>query len=208
LKNVPDVQETVRIMSEDKPDEAVDSDQAADKTEVKVMHVQTRFTTMATRTGGMARKEAMDRADTFVEKIAEKYPDWVDKDMKVLVEIIARIKSEGGFTQETYDDAYRGSCRVRDLGGTFGYELTTKVGDSLCELIFRLAEGKLYSQEALDTHMNALRLVCTPQFRGVPVSSLTDLTDSLAKLVNNYPDPDAELKRADAERRAKLVKSD
>lgn len=176
--------------------------------EVKVMHVQTRFTTMATRKGGMTRQEAMNRADTFVEKIEEKYPDWVNKDMVELVKIITEIKKHGGFTQETYDSAYRGACRVRDLGGTFGFDLTTKVGDSLCELIFRLAEGKLYSQEALDTHMNALRLVCTPQFRGVPVSSLSELTDSLARLVNNYPDPDAHLKRQEAEKRASLVKPD
>ena len=180
----------------------------SDAPEVKIMHVQTRFTTMANRKGGMSREEALERAETFVENIAEKYPDWVDKDMRALVEIVAWIKAEGGFTKETCDLAYRGACRVRDLGGTFGYELTTKVGDSLCELIFPLAEGKMHSQEALDTLMNALKLVCTPQFRGTPVAALKDLTDSLAKLVNNYPDPDAALKRAEAEKRASLVKPD
>lgn len=184
------------------------SDGPVEKPEVKIIHVQTRFSSMANRAGGLTRQEAMDRADTFVEKIEEKYPDWVDKDLKELVEIIAGIKKIGGFSQENYDAAYRGACRVRDLGGTFGYALTTKVGDSLCELIFRLAEGSLYSQEALDTHMNALKLVCTPQFRGVPVASLQELIDSLGKLVNNYPDPDAKLKREEAERRASLVKPD
>jgi hypothetical protein len=193
-------------MSEDETPKAGASDQPVDKPEVKIMHVQTRFTTLANRKGGMTREAAMERAETFVENIGEKYPDWVDKDMKTLIEIIAGIKAKGGFDKESYDAAYRGACRVRDLGGTFGYELTTRVGDSLCELIFRLAEGSLYSQEALDTHMNALKLVCTPQFRGVPAASLKDLTDSLGKLVNNYPDPDAQLKRAEAEKRASLIK--
>ncbi len=195
-------------MSDDKPKDASAADQAKGAPEVKIMHVQTRFTTMTNRKGGMSREEAVERAETFVEQAVEKYPDWVDADMRALVAIVARIKKEGGFTKETYDEAYRGAGRVRDLGGTFGYELTTKVGDSLCELIFRLAEGGLHSQEALVTHMNALRLVCTPQFRGVPAASLADLMDSLKKLVNKYPDPDAELKRAEAERRASLVKPD
>jgi hypothetical protein len=195
-------------MNEEKTANENASDEPADKTEVKIMHVQTRFSSMANRAGGITRQEAMERAETFVEKIEEKYPDWVDKDMKELVAIIAGINKNGGFSQETYDAAYRGACRVRDLGGTFGYELTTKVGDSLCELIFRLAEGKMYSQEALDTHVNALKLVCTPQFRGVPVTALQELIDSLGKLVNNYPDPDAKLKREEAERRASLVKPD
>jgi hypothetical protein len=195
-------------MSDDKTAKTDGPDKPAEKPEVKIMHVQTRFTTMANRRGGMDRDEALERAETFVENVEEKYPDWVDKDMKELAKVVAQIKAEGGFTKDSYDSAYRGACRVRDLGGTFGYELTTAVGDSLCELIFRLAEGNLHSQDALDTHMNALKLVCTPQFRGAPVSSLTDLTDSLAKLVNNYPDPDAQLKREEAERRASLVKSD
>jgi hypothetical protein len=195
-------------MSDDKTPKEAASDKPAAAPEVKIIHVQTRFTTMANRKGGLSRDEAMERADNFIGNIEKKYPDWVDKDMKDLVEIIAGIKKDGGFNDETYQASYRGACRVRDLGGTFGYELTTKVGDSLCELIFRLAEGKLYSEEALDTHMNALRLVCTPQFRGVPVASLNDLMDSLAKLVNNYPDPDAQLKRDEVERRARLVKSD
>lgn len=193
-------------MTEDKTTDAGDTPKPPASPEVKVIHVQTRFTTMANRKGGMSREDAMQRAETFVETVEQKYPEWVDKDLTTLMGIIAQIKKEGGFTPESYDAAYRGACRVRDLGGTFGYDLTTKVGDSLCELIFRLAEGDLYSEEALDTHMNALRLVCTPQFRGVPISSLKDLTDSLAKLVNNYPDPDAKLKREEMEKRASLVK--
>ncbi len=193
-------------MNDEKQENTEIAKETENTSEVKIIHVQTRFAAMAGRKGGMAREEAVERAETFVEKVEEKYPDWVDADMRSLVEIVARIKTEGGFTQETYDLAYRGACRVRDLGGTFGYDLTTKVGDSLCELIFRLAEGELHSQDALDTHMNALKLVCTPQFRGVPVASLKDLTDSSAKLVNKYPDPDAALKRAEAERRASLVK--
>jgi hypothetical protein len=40
------------------------------------------------------------------------------------------------------------------------------------------------------------------------MASLNNLMDSVAKLVNNYPYPNAQLKREEVERQARLAKPD
>lgn len=186
------------------PDES--SGDARDKPEVKIMHVQTRFAAMASRQGGMPRSDALGRAETFIGNIEGKYPAWVNKDMEMLVAQFDQVHAEEGFTVETHEKTYRLAGRIRDLGGTFGYNLTTSVGDSMCELIFRLAEGQTYSRDAIDAHVNALHIVCTPQFKGVPLSSVSELIDSLSKMVNGFPDPDAVFKAKKERERSRLKK--
>ncbi|MDA1311231.1 MAG: hypothetical protein O2985_16705 [Proteobacteria bacterium] len=185
-------------------DDNTDAGDAPDKPAVKIMNVQTRFTSMASRKGGMARSDALNRADTFIGKIEEKYPAWIDRDMRELVRHIEQVHADDGFTAATYEAVYRKAGHIRDMGGTFGYHMTTSVGDSMCELIFRLGEGKHYSRQALDAHMDALRLVCTPAFKDVAVSDVQPLMDSLEKLVRKYPDPEAGLKVKAERERAKL----
>lgn len=170
------------------------SDNGGEKTEVTGMNVVTRFSAMANRPGGMPRDDALSRAETFIANIEVRYPEWVKSDMTKLVAQVEQIHVDEAFTDETHEAIYRQAGRIRDLGGTFGYDLTTRVGDSLCELIHRLAEGDHYSREALDAHIEALKIVCTPDFKGVPVTGAKELTDSLEQLVNRFPDPDAALK--------------
>lgn len=193
-------------MSDDENAKKAGADASENKREVKILHVETRFSTMANRKGGISRKDAVKRAETFVEHAGGEYPSWLDRDMKLLIEAFEHVHAAKGFTPATHDATYRCAGQIRDLGGTFGYPLTTSVGDSLCELIFRLAEAKLYSREALEAHTNALKLVCTPNFKGVPASAVGELMDSLEKLVSTYPDPDADLKEIAQADRARLRK--
>lgn len=174
--------------------------------EVKIMHVQTRFAALASRPNGMSRDEALDRADTFIENIEPKYLEWVERDLAKLTEVVDLIHKAKSMSKEDYQSAYRKSNHIRDLGGTFSYDLITVVADSMSELLFRLGEAERYDQAALVAHMNALRLVCSSQFKGVKPDAVGDLIGSLQKLVAKYSDPDAELKEAEQRRRKEWEK--
>jgi hypothetical protein len=136
-----------------------DAGNAPDKPAVKIMNVQTRFTSMASRKGGVARASALNHAGTFIENIKAKYPTWIDRDMWGLVQPIEQVHSDDGFMAATYDTGHLKGDHIKGIGGTFGRHRTISVGDRMCELIFRLGEGKHYSREVLDAYMNALILV-------------------------------------------------
>lgn len=174
--------------------------------EVKIMHVPTRFAALASRPNGMSRDEALDRADTFIENIEPKYLEWVERDLAKLTEVVDFIHKAKSMSKEDYQSAYRKSNHIRDLGGTFSYDLITVVADSMSELLFRLGEAERYDQAALVAHMNALCLVCSSQFKGVKPDAVGDLIGSLQKLVAKYSDPDAELKEAEQRRREEWEK--
>ena len=174
--------------------------------EVKIMHVQTRFAALASRPNGMSRDEALDRADTFIENIEPKYLEWVERDLAKLTEVVDLIHKAKSMSKEDYQSAYRKSNHIRDLGGTFSYDLITVVADSMSELLFRLGEAERYDQAALVAHMDAFRLVCSSQFKGVKPDAVGDLIGSLQKLVAKYSDPDAELKEAEQRRRKEWEK--
>jgi len=159
---------------------------------VQIVQVQTRFGKMAGKPGRMTRNEAIGAADAYIEQIEPRYLIWAENDLKELIEITDQVFKESRLG-EHFHGAYRKANHLRDLGDTFDYPVITRVADSMCELLMRLHDAGVYNREALETHMAALRLVCTARFKGVQPGSVKELLDSLHKLVNRYDNPDARM---------------
>ena len=161
-----------------------------DRSKVKVGDVKTRFGAIAGRPTRLTREDAIDAAEAFIEKVEPRYLIWAENDLNKLATHVDKIIKNRRMPEADFDNAYEKSNHLRDLGDTFDYPVVTRVADSMCELLARLHHAGLYNQEALDTHMAALRLVCTPKFKGVQPSAVKELLDSLRKLVGRYPSAD------------------
>jgi len=146
-----------------------------------------RFAVMARRPGGVSREQALARAEETIEKQKDNYLTWVARDLGVLETCIQKIHEHQGAGDEDLAAAYSKTAQIRDLGATFGFPLTTEVADSLCELLHRMRHARTYGRGALQTHLEALKLVCTEAFKGKQANDEKPLLDGLGHVLAKYP---------------------
>lgn len=167
--------------------------------------VATRFSMLARRDPGISREEVIKRGNAAVAELKPMYLGWVEDYMHTLDELVCGAKDAGEFLGERAAEAYAVANQIRNLGETFEHPAATGVADSYCELLRRLIEGKLFDRRSLIEHLNALKLVCAPEFRASP-RDVDDLLLALRQLVERFPDPDADARAAQEATRAKLVR--
>ncbi|MEC9345187.1 MAG: hypothetical protein VYB54_03105 [Pseudomonadota bacterium] len=168
--------------------------------------VATRFSMLARRDPGISREEIIKRGNAAVSDLKPMYVGWVEEYMHTLDELVCGARDAEEFLGERASEAYRIANQIRNLGETFEHPAATGVADSYCELLRRLTVGKHYDRRSLIEHLNALKLVCSPEFRASP-NDVNDLLQALQLLVDRFPDPDADARAAQAAARAALVKS-
>jgi hypothetical protein len=146
-----------------------------------------RFAVMARRPGGVSRDQALARAEATIDKQKDNYLEWVVRDLNTLESYVNAIHDHEGARDEDMEAAYSKTAQIRDLGATFGFPLTTEVADSLCELLHRMRHARMYRRGAVQTHLEALKLVCTEAFKGKQPNDEKPLLDGLGRVLAKYP---------------------
>lgn len=151
--------------------------------------VPTRFTQIAKQKPAISRADAILAGQTAVSELEPEYLEWVDGLLRELWNAVDRSGGSGAFPNDDSQETYDLANQIRNLGATFDYDAVTHVADSFCELIHRLNVAKRNDPHAMQTHLNALRLVSTPDFKSSGAGELNPLMDALRQLVNHYPEP-------------------
>ena len=159
------------------------------KSGVKVIKVESRFARMALREGGISADSAIAAATAFVDDQRARYFDWVTADLLALDAQVSALHDKNGDDASHRDAAYYKAAQIRDLGGTFGYQVITETADSLCELLYRFKAAGRYSREALDTHMGAMKMVCARDVESMSPAMRQMLLEGLHKVVEKFPRP-------------------
>lgn len=159
------------------------------KTGIKIVKVESRFSRMALRDGGVAAEDAIAAATAFIESQRSRYFDWVAADLLALADGLKSLHDSNGGDSGYHDAAYYKAAQIRDLGGTFGYQVITETADSLCELLYRLRSAGRYSREAIETHMEAMKMVCARDVETMPDTMLRTLLQGLHMVVEKFPRP-------------------
>lgn len=159
------------------------------KAGIKIVKVESRFSRMALRDGGVAAEDALAAATAFIETQRSRYFEWVAADLLALESELKALHSAGGDNAERHDAAYYKAAQIRDLGGTFGYQIITETADSLCELLYRLKTAGRYSRDAIDTHMGAMKMVCAREVEAMPEETAQTLLQGLHRVVEKFPRP-------------------
>lgn len=160
-----------------------------DNPAIQVIHVQSRFSRVARRAGGIAAADAIAAAEAFVEGERGHYFDWVAEDLAELEHILGRVHGSNGQDMAQTDAAYYKTAQIRDLGGTFGYQIITDVAHCFCELLYRLKMAGIYSADAIETHRAAIKLVCGRDFGQMPAGTGPTLLAGLQRVVDKFPAP-------------------
>jgi hypothetical protein len=127
-----------------------------------------------TRDSDMARRLA--RAEAAVADLAKSYVSWASADVQKCAEFLAAARASqatGDMPAGAVDDRmiatqalYAVAHNIKGQGSSFGFQLMTRLGDSLC----LLTRGKRPFSDAdlnvVQAHLDAMRLVLSQEIRG------------------------------------------
>lgn len=148
---------------------------------------ESRFAMMARRPGGPSMESAIAAADRTIEEMKPRYLSWAAADIQELERLVAGLPPDDAAALAILPRIYAKAGQIRDLGATFGFELTTEVADCLCELLHRLQHARIYNALAVRTHLSALQLVCTETYRGRSAKDEAALLGGLSQVIAKFP---------------------
>ena len=127
------------------------------------------------------------KANKAMVALKDEADDWLANDMKKLAGQVAATEQGPLSDPKALDPMYRTVCSIRDTSGHFGNNSLCVLADGFCELITRMTQAGRCHVEALNTHLNALKLVHRTGDAGLPDNALQELTTSLRTLIEMYP---------------------
>jgi hypothetical protein len=160
-----------------------------DKHDAHTFYVDSRFERMARRPGGVAREQALARAQAEVDELKSDFPNWLDQELRELAAEILQVECNSSDTV-VLDRAYSRCAQLQDIGTTMGFELVTFAANSLCKIFDAIKAGAAYDKDVIDCHINALFLFRTEPYRDLRPEQVPEMSSGLrqvVKLANRSP---------------------
>ncbi len=129
--------------------------------------------------------DLISAADAAVAKLKAGYLDWLKEDIAKLREALAAATAEPADRKRHLDRAYAVSHDVKGQGGTFGFDLVTSLGQSLCDFI---KSGKAETEAGLgviEAHIAAIETIAREEIEGDGGNEGRTLLDRLAGLIED-----------------------
>jgi hypothetical protein len=108
---------------------------------------------------------SMQRAEDAVAELAADYSNWALADVKRAEDAFALVKSEPEKRAAHLETLYRVTHDMKGQGGSFGYPLITKIGQSLCRYLHSGEIGEAHFP-VVQAHIGALRLILEKSVKG------------------------------------------
>jgi hypothetical protein len=138
---------------------------------VRKFRAPNRLSMLVKASGGLMAKDALAAADAALEPLRAESLAVLDA---ALAEIEARFGKPAAATRQSgaYQDLYSLALRIIDVSGFLPGSCVDQAAISFCALVDNCAEAGVWRWDAIDVHINALRLLRTsdlspPQRRAV-----------------------------------------
>ncbi len=105
-------------------------------------------------------------AEAAVEEMAADYVNWVQDDIAKLQATLDKVEADPGSADAAYEEMFNISHDVKGQGGTFGYPLITRIGNSLCRYVEAFEDRSKIDPAICGAHINAMRAVITNKVAG------------------------------------------
>jgi len=146
--------------------------------EARIFVVETQFQKMARRAGGIAREQAIEKAQAEIDQIKPEFDDWLDRELR---DLIANARTGDGTADWIATTNFR-SRQLRDTGTTMGYELLSFIADSFCDLLDSIADGGECNMDAIVCHTDAMMLSLQDAYRHLRPDQVPELTKGLQRV--------------------------
>jgi hypothetical protein len=144
-----------------------------------------RLASMIKERGGVLAKDAIIAAEAGVESLREASLAALDE---TIAEIDQRFgKGAANRADESFEDLYLLSSKIIDVGQFVADVGIDKAAMSLCALADSLAEARTWRWDAVDVHLNALRLLRTVG-QALPAAQRESMLEGLYQVSHHRPD--------------------
>ncbi len=120
-----------------------------------------RLSKLITEPGGIRVTDAVAAATQNLESVRQTCLDKVDRCLNEIEALHAEAGRKA--SPEVRDEIYRLANQIHGLAGVFGLAPLGEAAFSLCELIDRLQHAGAWRWDAVEVHLNALRLLRRPE---------------------------------------------
>lgn len=150
--------------------------------EARIFYANTRFEQLARQPGGVPREQALASAQVIIDELRSGFPDWLDRELLLLKEVLARVESD--LTDNaSLEMAYRNCAQLQSVCAAMDYGLVTFVAENLCKIISTLLTGAEYDKDIVDCHISALLLAKSDQYRTMSPEQVPEMALGLRRVV-------------------------
>lgn len=134
--------------------------------------------------------DALREAEAAVAALADSFLEWINEDIGRAKEAFARAQEKPGDNQPEIRAIFEVVHNVKGQGGSFGYDLLTKIGGSLCDYLREESASADEKQlKVIAAHFTAIDFVLEKNIQGSGGEIGDQLMGKVSQLVAGIPAP-------------------
>ncbi len=110
--------------------------------------------------------EAVRKAQEAVAALAENFTEWMRADLDTALASLAKAKDSQPDNASHLRDIYSVCHNIKGQGGSFGYDLITHVGKSLCDYIHDTGSASERKLKVVEAHLSAIQFIIDRDIQG------------------------------------------
>ncbi|MQX35892.1 Hpt domain-containing protein [Roseospira navarrensis] len=128
---------------------------------------------------------ALARAEAMLAGMHDQYLAWVDKDVSALVLALATMEGDPADPAAAKREVFRIAHDMKGQGGSFGYDLVTRVGNGLCRFLERIGDRPTPEQlQAVRLHVESLQVIVSRRMSGDGGPAGAEMIEGLTRVVD------------------------
>ena len=127
--------------------------------------------------------DMMAAASAAIDKLKADYMGWLRGDLAKMRDCLADAAAEPQNSREHLERLYAVCHDVKGQGGSFGFDMITDIGQSLCEFLKSDRAGSAAGLTAIEAHISAIETVADEGLEGDGGSAGTALIQELTELL-------------------------
>jgi len=139
------------------------------------------------RPGGLTVAEMTRAGQAILQQQEESYRGIRDQDLQELFSLIRELKDAGApADRDLIERIYRKSYDLKGMGKTFDFQILSETGDSLCNLLWKIAPekvGTLFTIQGIEQHAMVMRLIVDQNMKGDGGELGIELVEGLRAIV-------------------------
>ena len=110
--------------------------------------------------------EAVRAAEAAVAELAANFTEWMREDLDKALASLAAARESQPDNGAQLRDIFEVCHNIKGQGGSFGYDLITDVGNSLCDYIHDASSASDRTLKVVEAHLTAIRFILDRDIQG------------------------------------------
>ena len=133
----------------------------------------------------MLRQENVNAGQETINARKDDFVEWARDDIEILAANLHEIQNMP-MTSQHLENIIVSAEHLRDRGGTFNYNLLTKIAKSLVDYCATITKPSPDHAVVVSKHIEGLRIILGSEIEGDGGTIGTDLMESLTQLTDKY----------------------